>query len=490
MNAKNPTPDLSRRKFVGACCAAVGATGMLSALAQLRLIGAVANPENSSGATPTATALQSDFKALVCLFLAGGNDANNLIVPTDSATYAAYAAGRGALALPQAALLPIAPRTSDGRTWGLHPALGTNPDGSANGGIKALFDQGKMAVLANVGTLAYPLTQALYNSRPDLRPLQLFSHDDQQVEWQSSIADKPFTTGWGGRLADLTNAFNANSRISMAITLNGQNSFQVGRTVSQYAVGTKGAISLTGSSSNAKTTPGIRTAALNDALAAQNVNLFETAFGGLTANALSNSALLASTLSGASPFASYFTGLNSNLSQQLHMIARLVNAQGQLGLKRQIFFARIGGWDLHDSQVNLGNTVNGAHANLLRDVSQSITAFYNALNSIGAQDQVTTFTASDFGRTYNTNGDGSDHGWGSHHFVVGGAVKGGDIYGRMPTFAINGPDDTGRGRWIPTTSVDEYSGTLARWFGVSATDLPVVLPNVTRFANPDLGFMG
>ena len=490
MNSKNPVPDLSRRKFVGACCAAVGSTGMLSALAQLRLIGAVASPQNGPISPSVSAALEPDFKALVCLFLAGGNDANNLIVPSDNVTYAAYAQGRGALALPQTALLSISPKTSDGRTWGLHPALGTNPDGSANGGIKGLFDQGKVAVLANVGTLAYPLTQSLYNSRPDLRPRQLFSHNDQQVEWQSSLADQPFTTGWGGRLADLTNAFNTNNKISMAITLNGQNSFQVGKTVSQYAVGTNGAIALTGSNSNPAVTNGMRTAALNDALAAQNANLFETAFAGLTSNALSNSALLASVVSGTSPFASYFTGLNSSLSQQLHMIARLVNVQSQLGLKRQVFFARLGGWDLHDNQVNAGNTASGAHANLLRDVSQSVTAFYNALGSVGAQNQVTTFTASDFGRTYNTNGDGSDHGWGSHHFVIGGAVKGGDIYGKMPTFAINGPDDTGRGRWIPTTSVDEYSATLAKWFGVSATDLPTVLPNLTRFATPDLGFMG
>jgi uncharacterized protein (DUF1501 family) len=489
MNPKNPTPDLSRRKFVGACCAAVGSTGMLSALAQLRMIGAVANASNGLPSGVTSSALQTDFKALVCLFLAGGNDSNNLIVPIDPTTYAAYASGRGALALTQSALLPITPKSGDGRSWGLHPALGTNPDGTANGGIKGLFDQGKAAVVANVGTLAYPLTQALYNSRPDLRPLQLFSHNDQQVEWQSSIADKPFTTGWGGRLADLTNAFNSNNRISMAITLNGQNSFQVGKAVAQYAVSTSGAIALTGNGTG-NTTNGYRTAALTDALAMQNMNLFETAFGGITTTALNNSALLSSVVTGTSPFASYFTGLNSSLSQQLHMIARLVNAQTQLGLKRQIFFARIGGWDLHDSQVTAGATSTGAHANLLRDVSQSITAFYNALTSAGAQNQVTTFTASDFGRTYNTNGDGSDHGWGSHHLVVGGAVNGGNIYGKMPTFAINGPDDTGRGRWIPTTSVDEYSATLAKWFGVSATDMSVVLPNVSRFANPDLGFMG
>lgn len=461
---------------------------MLSALAQLRLIGAVASPSNGSFAPNAMAATDTDFKALVCLFLAGGNDSNNLIVPADNTTYAAYATGRGALALPQSALLAITPKTYSNGSWGLHPALGTNPDGTANGGIKGLFDQGKAAVLANTGTLAYPLTQSLYNTRPDLRPLQLFSHSDQQVEWQSSIADKPFTTGWGGRLADLTNAFNGNNRISMAITLNGQNSFQVGKTVAQYAVSPSGAIALTGAGTGTSTN-GLRTTALNGALAAQNVNLFETAFGGMTTNAVNDSALLSSVVSGTSPFATYFTGLTSSLSQQMHMIARLINAQSQLGLKRQVFFARVGGYDLHDSQVTLGNTVNGAHASLLRDLSQSVTAFYNAVASIGAQNQVTTFTASDFGRTYNTNGDGSDHGWGSHHLIVGGAVKGGDIYGKMPTFAINGPDDTGRGRWIPTTSVDEYSATLAKWFGVSSTDMSVVLPNVSRFAHPDLGFM-
>jgi uncharacterized protein (DUF1501 family) len=491
MNPKNQVPDLSRRKFVGACCASVGATGMLSALAQLRLIGAIANSDTGMVNAATSPALQSDFKALVCLFLAGGNDANNLIVPADNTTYAAYAAGRGVLALPQSALLSISPATTDGRSWGLHPALGINPDGTTNGGLKGMFDQGKVAMLANVGTLAYPLTQAQYTARPDLRPLQLFSHSDQQVEWMSSVTDKPFAqvgTGWGGRLADLTNAFNSNNRISMSITLNGANSFQIGKSVSQYAVGTNGAIALTGSGTGTTSTPGIRTSALNDALAAQNANLFETAFGGLTASALSNSALLSSVVTGTSPFATQFNNLNSGLSRQLHMIARLVNAQSQLGLKRQVFFASVGGYDLHDSQVTTGNTATGAHANLLRDLSQSVTAFYNALTSIGAQNQVTTFTASDFGRTYNTNGDGSDHGWGSHHLVVGGAVKG-DLYGKMPTFAINGPDDTGRGRWIPTTSVDEYSATLARWFGVSATDLPVVLPNIGRFAHSDLGFM-
>ena len=275
----------------------------------------------------------------------------------------------------------------------------------------------------------------------------------------------------------------------MSITLNGQNSFQVGKNIDQYAVGTGGAIALTGAGTGTSVN-GLRTAAMNDVLAMQNANLFETAFGGITNGALNNSALLSTVITGASPVQNVFNGVpNSSLAQQLHMVARLVNAQTQLGLKRQIFFVRIGGFDLHDNQVVLGNTVSGAHTNLLRDISQSLNAFYTALTQLGAENQVTAFTSSDFGRTYNTNGDGSDHGWGSHQFMLGGAVKGGDIYGKMPNFAMGGPDDTGRGRWIPSTSVDEFAATLAKWFGVSATNIPAIFPNIGRFAKPDLGFM-
>jgi uncharacterized protein (DUF1501 family) len=479
MNPKTQTFDPTRRKFLGSCCAAVGATGMLSTLAQLRLIGAAASADNGPIGPVTASAIPADFKALVCLFLAGGNDANNLIVPSDNTGYAAYAAGRGALALPQAGLLGVSTRTSDGYSYGFHPAMTE---------AQSMFKAGNLAVLANVGTLVYPTTKAQYSAQSIPLPSQLFSHSDQQVEWQSSVPDKPFTTGWGGRLADLTNAFNANNSISMSISLNGQNSFQVGNNVSQYAVSPSGAVSLTGSSSVLTTAQGVRTKAQNDLLAAQNNNLFETAFAGMTGNAISDSALISSYLTGNPPFTTTFS--NTSLGQQLRTIARLIAAAPQLNLKRQVFFARIGGWDLHNGQVNTGNTAAGAHATLLADVSSSLSAFYNATKELGVASQVTTFTASDFGRTYNTNGDGSDHGWGSHHLVMGGAVNGGDIYGHMPNWTINGPDDTGRGRWIPTTSVDEYSATLASWFGVSASNLPVVLPNIGRFAKPNLGFLG
>lgn len=482
-----PSPhDPSRRKFLGACCAAVSATGMLSALAQLRVLGALAQPGNG----PQVPGMEGaeDFKALVCLFLAGGNDANNLIIPTDATGYAAYAASRTALALPNNVALPIANSAGDGRAWGLHPSLS---------GVHSIYTQGKAAVLANVGTLLYPTTKAQYSARSVPLPPQLFSHNDQQVEWQSSVADKAFVTGWGGRLADLTNAFNQNPTISMSITLNGQNSFQVGRNVAQYSVSPTGAVALSGSADPSGTSvSAIRTRAMNDLLNSPSANLFETAFAGMTKESIADSGLLASILSASTAGAAsafpntYNLFPTSNLGQQLRTIARLISARSQLGLKRQVFFARIGGWDLHDNQVTAGATTTGAHANLITDISNSIKAFYDATVEMGLSDSVTTFTASDFGRTYNTNGDGSDHGWGSHHLVVGGAVKGGDIYGRMPDLTLRGVQDTGsRGQWIPTTSVDEYSATLATWFGVSATDLPIVLPNINRFARQNVAFL-
>jgi uncharacterized protein (DUF1501 family) len=483
MNPKNPTFDPNRRKFIGACCAAVSATGMLSTLAQLRMMGAVASSDTTPTTPPRAGALPADYKALVCLFLAGGNDANNMVVPFDTAGYTAYAsaAGRGAIALPRTQLLGITPKTTDGREWALHSSLNADVAGSNNTGLKSLFDSGQMALVGNVGTLVVPTTKQQYTARSVPLPPQLFSHNDQQVEWQSSVPDKPFSTGWGGRVADLVDAMNASSSISMSISLNGQNSFQVGKKVVQFAVNPGGAISLTGSSTSATSAAGLRTRAQNDLLAAQNGNLFEAAFAGMTTNAISDSALLSGILSGNPPFTTAFS--TSSLGQQLRTIARLIAAAPQLGLKRQVFFARIGGWDLHDVQLP-------AHANLFADVSRNVAAFYRATIEVGCADQVTTFTSSDFGRTYNTNGDGSDHGWGSNHFVVGGAVKGGDIYGNMADLTIRGPDDSGtRGSWIPTTSVDEYAATLASWFGVSATNLPLVFPNIGRFARRNLGFI-
>jgi uncharacterized protein (DUF1501 family) len=457
--------DLSRRRFIGRACAAVGATGMLSALAQLRMIGAVA-----------ADSSPSDYKALVCLFLYGGNDSNNLLVPTDAASYQAYAADRSVLALAQSSLLPILPRTySDGRTWGLHPSL---PE------LQQLFGQGSLAILANTGTLVQPVTLAQYNAGTVPLPPQLFSHADQQVQWQSSVPDQPFTTGWGGRLADIVNALNTNPKVSMSVSVAGQNSFQVGNTVSQFAVNPSGAVVLSGTSGSTLATA--RSAAQQSILNLQEQNLFEAAFGSSTKAAIADSQLLNSVLAAAPALTTTFPA--TSVASQLQMIAKMIGAAPQLGLTRQVFFASLGGFDLHSDQL-------APQATLFTQLSQALNAFSSATAELGVQNQVTTFTASDFSRTFNTNGTsdgtaGSDHGWGSHHLIMGGAVQGGDIYGQVPLLELGGPEDTGRGRWIPTTSVDEYAATLATWFGISASNLPVVLPNIGRFGTSNLGFMG
>ncbi len=473
-----PAPDLSRRHFIGsACCAAVGATGVLSALGSLRLMAAAASPSNGPQLPVTASAIGSDYKAIVCLFLNGGNDANNLIIPTGSG-YAAYASARSNLALPQTGLLPITPKTSDGRTWALHAAM---PE------LQSLFNSGKAAIMANVGTLVYPTTKDQYTKSSVPLPPQLFSHSDQQVQWQHSVPDKPTTTGWGGRMADLLNAFNSSDQISMSISLAGKNVFQVGNLVSQYAINTSGAVTLTGSTSSATSLDGIRFRAQKDVFGQGSASLLEAAFGSGTADAIVSADLLNTVLTASPALATAFP--NTSAGNQLKMAARLIAASPTLGLKRQVFFVQLGGWDTHAAQLDNATPTSGAHAALLSQISQAVDAFYKATVELGIANQVTTFTASDFGRTFRSNGDGSDHGWGSHAFMVGGAVKGGDIYGKMPTLTVGGPDDTNLGRWIPTTSVDEYAATLATWFGVSTTDLPTVLPNIGRFARPNLGFL-
>ena len=477
--SKKSAPEVTRREFLGnACCAAVGATGLLSALGSLRLMGAAASPANGPQLPSTAGApIASDYKALVCLFLNGGNDANNLIIPLGSG-YSAYASARSNLALPQASVLPFTPRTTDGRSWGLHPSVSE---------LHALFNSGKMALLANAGTLVYPTTKSQYNARSVPLPPQLFSHSDQQVQWQHSVPDKPTSTGWGGRTADLLNAFNTSDQISMSISLAGKNTFQVGAKVSQYAIGTGGAVSLSGSTSSATGLDGIRFRAQKDIFAQSQSTLFETAFASATGDAIVSADLLNTVLAASPAITTVFP--NTSAGNQLKMAARLIGASPTLGLKRQVFFVQLGGWDTHAAQLVNTDPVNGTHAGLLAQISQAVNAFYNATIELGVANQVTTFTASDFGRTYRSNGDGSDHGWGSHHFIVGGAVNGTNLYGKMPTLTVSGPDDTTQGRWIPTTSVDEYAATLATWFGVSPTDLPTVLPNIGRFAKPNLGFL-
>lgn len=457
---KPPSIDLSRRSFLRrACCAAVGSTGMLSALAQLRAIGAV-------GADASAG---NGYKALVCLFLNGGNDGNNVIIPTSTPDYALYAQNRGVLAIPQASVLPITLRNySDGRSYGLHPSL---PE------VQGLYEQGNLAFVANVGTLVQPTTLADYQSGTALPP-QLFSHSDQQVQWQSSVPDQPFTTGWGGRLADAVQAMNSNNTVSMSISVAGTNSFQVGNAVAQLAVNPAGSSILAGYQSGGNY--GTRYSAMKTVAGAVQSDLLTTAYGGAFQSSVASSEALAAALGSVPALSTTFP--STSMGQQLQMVAQLISAAPTLGLSRQVFFCQLYGWDMHGSQLE-------AHGPLLAELSQALSAFYAATVELNVANAVTTFTASDFGRTYTSNGDGTDHGWGNHQLVMGGAVQGGDLYGAMPSLQIGGPDDVGRGRWIPAVSVDEYSAAMAQWFGVSPTNLPTVLPNFSRFGGGNLAFL-
>lgn len=452
------TAPTTRRTFIRqAACAALTTTGILNTIFDLRRL----------SAAPLDT---SDYKALVCLFLFGGNDANNVIVPHDAAGYASYAAARGILAIPQNTLLPLTLQNGDGRDFGFHPNLTE---------LQALFNQGKLGLVANVGTLVAPVTRAQYLAGGAAVPPQLFSHADQSVQWQTSVPDVISKTGWGGRLADMLQSLNAGSKISLNISIAGTNTFEVGNTVLPYVLSPTGSVGLAGFDGSANAN--VRLQAFKDLLALPHNNLFEQAYSDTVSRSIAANDLLTSALAGIPTLQTVFPA--SNLGSQLNMIAKLIAARTNLSMKRQIFFCSVGGYDTHGDQL-------AGQASLLTELSQGLNAFYNATVELGIASQVTTFTASDFGRTYPTNGSGSDHGWGSHQFVLGGAVQGGRLFGTFPALAVNGPDDTGQGRWIPTTSVDEFSATLATWFGVSASDLPTVLPNIGRFAHPNIGIFG
>ncbi len=475
---------LSRRQFIRqAACAAVGTVAMTSTIRDLRFINAA-----------MAQSAINDYKALVCIFMSGGNDSNNLVVPMLQTEYDNYATVRGpVLALPHSGLLPIAPLNDDGHTYGLHPACTK---------LQQLFGEGKLALMFNTGTLVYPMTRAQYKAGLITKPPQLFSHADQVTQWQTSIPDRPPLTGWGGRCADLLAAVQLDAPISLSVTLAGANTFEVGNIVSQYAVSSNGAISLSG-------VTGARLQAMKDILALPHQNMQAQSYAKVAEHSINTSTLLNNAIANTSastywttPFPTTITSpsggnaFTSNLTPQLRMIARLIEAgrrsagAGGFGMKRQIFFCQVGGYDLHTNQTSgAAATTVGSHANLLAEVSECMYAFQMAMEQLGLGNSVTAFTASDFGRTFPGNGQGSDHGWGSHHLVLGGAVRGGRTYGTFPVQIVNGPDDTSTGRWIPTTSIDRYFAGLASWFGVDESNLAMVFPNLNRFAPLPASFM-
>ena len=458
--------DFLRRSLCG--FAGLGAYGAAGTLGNLKLLSAAMAAGNLGKGVP-------DYKALVCVFQYGGNDPFNTIIPRDNATHSDYLAARGALAIGQvdANGLPLNPLSAPagGGEYGLHPGMQR---------LQGLFNGGQCAVVANVGPLLHPISKTEYQNGSVPVPPQLFSHDDQSFQWQTAWPDSATSTGWAGRMADAMIAANGSSQVSMCMSLAGSNTWQVGNVVQPYFVGAYGLENVFFIDGEWQQQRRDSFNAIRQLAASPQAPLFERAYAGIMDRALTNHALIQAALDSTPELATVFP--DNYLGAQLRMVARMISIRAALGMQRQIFFVADGGYDTHDDQL-------AQHAALLPNLSACLGAFYDATVELGVASDVTSFTASDFGRTLSVNGDGTDHGWGSHHFVIGGGVNGGHFYGTMPSLVNEGPDDAGWGQIIPTTAVDQHAATLARWFGVSTGDLGDVLPNIGRFASSDLGFM-
>jgi uncharacterized protein (DUF1501 family) len=423
------------------------------------------------GALNALAATTPDYKALVCIFLYGGNDANNTVIPYDTKGYGNYAAlrtaGGSSIAIPQAQLLGLTPLPN----FALHPSL---PD------VQTLFNNGNAAIIANVGTLTQPTTRAQYLAGSSV-PSNLFSHTDQQEEWQNAAQDASTATGWAGRVSDVLAAtYNNGASIPMITSVAGDTLFCNGISTTPVSVSP-------GNLGNAACSEGsecsARTAAAQSLITLSSGVSLITADDGITSNAYSYANVLTAATKSVAPLQTVFPAKNP-IASQLQQIAQIIQVRAALGVQRQIFFCGIGNFDTHSNQLAL-------QASLLAELSPALAAFYAATVELGVQNSVTSFTMSDFARTFQPNSNtGTDHAWGSHHIVFGGAVKGGQMYGKFPTIALGGPDDSGsNGRWVPSTGSVQYAATLASWFGVPANQLATVFPNIGLFPTTNLGFV-
>jgi uncharacterized protein (DUF1501 family) len=478
----------SRRNFLRNAACGLSAAALLSSLDQLNLVQAMVQQQPD---------VASDYRALVCIFLSGGNDCNNTIIPLDS-EYNSYFNVRNAsgLAIPQASLLPLLNSIGGGgRPFGMHPNLSPEVANPALAkGLLDVWNAGRLAVLFNTGNLVQPLTRAQYLAGSP-KPYQLFSHSDQVTQQQTVSSKSVGQTGWGGRVADLTGALNGSVALPMNVSVAGTTLFQTGITSRQLAIASTGSLS---SVLNLNWTNGVASAnpfnagSSYRALLGMDTDSFlikgasDTTNGALTADAALN-------LAGDPTLTAVFPA--TSLGNQLKQVAKLIKVRDLAGItmKRQIFFCTLGNFDTHTNQTS--STLTGNQGNNFTQLSQAMKAFYDEMVAQGISDKVTTFTQSDFGRTLQPSGSGaaavgSDHAWGNHAFIMGGAVNGRAFYGTYPVLALGGPDDTdNRGRWIPTTSVDQYAATLASWYGLAPADVPTVFPNLSNFAPQNLGFL-
>lgn len=487
----------NRRDFLIKSTCALSMTALATNIEHFGLMSAMAQKTR----VKNESAVPSDYRALVCIFLMGGNDGNNTIIPnhndTSVSNYAAYSAARGSqgLALSQSTLLPIAVPRIGNLPYGLHPSFGTVANG-INPGVHPLWATGKMAIVTNIGTLVAPMTRAQYQNGSVPRPMQLFSHTDQINQHQTCRSDMMTLTGWGGRMSDkMTFTDNPNRLVPTLSSLVGSQLFTIGETtqpltLSPAPTALSNVLALVGYSN----TP-INNARFDALNGAMNLDANQELIA--ASNQLHRQALeISRSLNNNSEVTVTFP--NTDLGNQLKQVARMIKTRAVLGVNRQIFFCTLGGFDTHTGQLN-------NQAALFTQLSQATRAFYDEMTVQSLGNKVTQFTMSDFNRTFNPGGSGinvgSDHAWANHSFIIGDSVIGGDFYGMntsngtpFPTLVQNGPDDAdngsnARGRWIPTTSVEQYAATLAKWFGLQTADTNYVFPNLTNFATNNLGFM-
>ena len=471
-----PKSNYTRRKFIKqAGCGAMGTTTLFSTLANLMTA-------NKLIASQPVSSISGNYKALVCVLLAGGNDSYNMLVPRGNSQneYNEYATTRSDLALAQNQLLAINPLISDGKEYGLHPAMS---------GLQNMFENENLAFIANVGTLVDPIANATeYYSGLQRLPLGLFSHADQIQQWQTATPHSREAIGWGGKIADILQSQNSNQAISMNISLSGRNVYQSGETVVEYSISqdeddNQGIKPMSIYLPNSGFLNDIREDALKDLASEMYSNIFKQTIGSTTSQSLDAIEQFKNAIAAVPNFNTNFSG--HKLSQQMRMTAKTIAARDDLGVCRQTFFITIGGWDHHDEVLQNQQYLLGV-------VNNAIKEFFDALTEIGMEDKVTLFSISDFARTLTSNGNGSDHAWGGNVMVAGGAVKGKKIYGSYPSLSlINNPlTIDGRGNLIPTTSADLYFAELATWFGVSINDLFIMFPNLSNFYTVEGGFLG
>ncbi len=443
----------------------------------LPLAGLAAMAAQSSQAADTS----GGYKALVCLFMHGGNDSHNWVVPIDATGYAEYSAVRGDLALPLAKLQPIGSTgQATGRSFGMPEELAP---------LRAWYQAGKAAVVANVGPLLRPLTKAEVQAGIGL-PSKLFSHNDQASTWQSLLPEGA-RSGWGGRMGDILMSANAYP-VFTAISTNGNAVFLSGNGITQYQVAQDGLVTVAGL--NASWLFGSTSMAgnLRRTIATAGSNPLQAEYARVMQRSLDTGSILGTALNGISvpaiPTTVLPAGLTSttldktSLARQLAMVARLIGAGQAMGMRRQVFMVSLSGFDTHANQLR-------DHPGLMAQVAHGIDYFLSSVSSMGLLNNVTLFTASEFGRTLLSNGDGSDHGWGGHQFVAGGAVLGGNIHGRFPITAAGTADDVGSGRLLPAYSVSQMAAPMGRWLGLSEAELGMVLPGLSAFDSRALRFM-